>query len=156
MNIELLTDHPEVIDELATSYETEWVAYYSDGGPGDARADLASRCNRDRAPIGLVALEESRVLGTIALDHDEATGLAPSVVGLLVVPEARGKGLARELLESAERLARELGYDELFISTSILHGMLRRQGWQEHGEVEFLNNERGKIFVRNLKMGKSE
>ena len=50
----------------------------------------------------------------------------------------------------------ELGYDELFISTSILHGMLRRQGWQEYGDVEFLDNEQGKIFVRNLKTRKSK
>ena len=156
MNIELLADHADLINELAASYEAEWAPYYGDDGPGDAPADLTSRCNRDQVPIGLVALEEGRVLGTLALDHDAATGLAPSIVGLLVLPEARGKGIARELLESAERLARELGYDELFISTFILHGMLRRQGWQEHGEVEFMGNERGKIFVRNLKMSKSK
>ena len=155
MNIGLLADHSAFIDELAASYENEWAPYYGESGPGDAVADLASRCNRDRLPIGLVATERDRILGSVALDGDAATGLTPSVVGLLVAPEARGQGIARELIGAAERLARELGYDELFISTSILHGMLRRKGWQDKGDVDFLNNERGRIFVRNLETSKS-
>jgi GNAT superfamily N-acetyltransferase len=150
-DIVLLADHAGFIDDLAARYETEWAPYYGDSGPGNARADLASRCNRDRLPIGLVAVEGECVLGTAALDRDVSTGLAPSVVGLLVAPEARGKGVARALIESAEGRARELGYDELFISTSILHGMLVRQGWQEKGDVEFLNGERGTVFIRNLR-----
>ena len=156
MHIALLADHPGFIDELAASYEAEWAPYYGNSGPGDARADLTSRCNRDGVPIGLVAIEGGRILGTLALDRDAATGLTPSVVGLLVMPEARRQGVAHELLQSVARLARELGYDELFISTSILHGMLRRQGWHEQGDVEFLDNERGKIFVRNLRTSKSK
>lgn len=154
MNIALLADHTELIDELAARYESEWAPYYGEAGPGDARADLTARCNRDRLPIGLVAFEDDRILGAAALDGDAATGMSPSVVGLLVTPEARGKGVAVALIESAERLARELGYDELFISTSILQRLLRRQGWQEKGDVEFLNRERGKLFVRNLSTSK--
>ena len=155
MNIGLLADHSAFIDELAASYENEWAPYYGESGPGDAVADLASRCNRDRLPIGLVAIEGNRILGSVALDGDAATGLTPSVVGLLVAPEARGQGIARELIGAAERLARELGYDELFISTSILHGMLRRKGWQDKGDVNFLNDERGKVFVRKFETSKS-
>jgi GNAT superfamily N-acetyltransferase len=154
-DIVLLADHAGCIDDLAARYETEWAPYYGDSGPGDARADLASRCNRDRLPIGLVAIEGERVLGAAALDRDVSTGLTPSVVGLLAAPEARGKGVARALIESAEGRARQLGYDELFISTSILHGMLLREGWLEKGDVEFLNGERGKVFVRNLKTSES-
>lgn len=155
MHIALLADHAGRIDELAARYRAEWAPYYGDSGPGDARSDLASRCNRDRLPIGLVAIDGDRVAGTIALDRDAATGLTPSVVGLLVAPEARRQGIARSLIESAERLAHDLGYDQLFISTSILQDLLRRRGWQEKGDVEFLNNERGKVFVCNLATSES-
>jgi GNAT superfamily N-acetyltransferase len=150
LNIAPLADHAGVIDDLAALYEAEWALYYGDSGPGDARADLLARCNHDRLPIGLVAVEGTRVLGTAALDRDVTTGLAPSVVGLLVTPQARGQGVATALIETLERLARQLGYDALFISTSVLHGLLRRRSWKEQGDVEFLNNEQGKVFVLNL------
>ena len=156
MHIALLADHAGSVDELAARYEAEWAPYYGSSGPGDARADLTSRCNRDRLPVGLVAIEDDRILGTAALDRDTATGLTPSVVGLLVAPGARGQGVARALIDSAERLARELRYDQLFISTSILQGLLRREGWQEKGDIRFLNNERGTVFVRNLTTSESK
>lgn len=150
MNIVLLADHAGFIGTLAECFEQEWEPYYGGQGPGDALADLLSRCNRDRLPIGLVAIENDRVLGTATLDRDVTTGLAPSVVGLLVAREHRRRGVASALLEAAERLAADLGYDELFISTSVLGEPLQRKGWLERGDVEFLNNERGKVYLRDL------
>jgi GNAT superfamily N-acetyltransferase len=153
--VELLADHAGCVDVLADWFAQEWAPYYGPGGPGDARADLAARCNRAHLPIGLVAIRDGRIPGTAALDRDTATGLTPSVVGLLVAPDCRGRGVASALLESAERLAGQLGYDELFISTSVLQVLPQRNGWQQTGDVEFLNNERGKVFVRHLTKSES-
>lgn len=150
MRIALLADHERYVGELAARFAAEWAPYYGATGPGDARMDLVARCNRDRLPVGLVAIDDDRVVGTVALDRDASTGLAPSIVGLLVMPESRQQGIASALIESAERLATQLGYDQVFISTSTLQDPLRRRGWQETGDVEFLNNEQGKVFVRNL------
>ena len=150
MNIELLADHPGVVATLVEWFEREWEPYYGARGPGDARADLASRCNRNRMPIGLIAVDQDAVLGTASLDRDATTGLAPSVVGLLVAKAHRRQGIAIALLEAAERLAAELGHDELFISTSVLGELLHSKGWQERGDVEFLNGKRGKVHVRQL------
>lgn len=154
-SIELLDDHPGVIDRLVRWYEREWEPYYGEQGPGDARADLESRCNRGRLPVGFVAVEDGRILGTAALDDDAATGTRPSVVGLLVAPDRRRRGIASALLEFAEGLARDLGYDELFMSTTILGEFVMRMGWQERDSVGFLNAERGKLYVRQLTRGHS-
>jgi GNAT superfamily N-acetyltransferase len=153
--IELLADHPGVIDRLVRWYEREWELYYGEQGPGDARSDLESRCNRGRLPVGFVAVEGDRILGTAALDNDAATGKTPSVVGLLVAPDHRRRGIASVLLEFAEGLGRDLGYDELFMSTTILGEFVQRRGWQEEGPVEFLNARRGKVYVRQLTIGHS-
>lgn len=150
MIIAFLADHAAVIGTLAEWFEREWAPYYGTQGPGDARADLQSRCNRDRLPVGLVAIEDDLVLGTAALDRDATTGLVPSVVGLFVAREYRRQGVASALLEAAERLAADLHYDELFISTSVLGELLKRRGWLEMGEVEFLNDARGRVYARNL------
>lgn len=47
-------------------------------------------------------------------------------------------------------LTRALEYDELFMSTSIPGEMLLREDWGEQGEVDFLNGERGRVYVRAL------
>ena len=150
MNIELLADHTDAIPTLSEWYKSEWEPYYGRRGPGDARADLELRCNHEVIPIGLVALEGDEVHGTLALDFDPATKLSPSVVGLLVRHDRRGRGIATALLQSAEDLARRLGYRRLYISTTVLGDLLVHLGWQSIGKVEFLNNERGSIFARDL------
>lgn len=154
-SVELLADHADCIDVLADWFEREWEPYYGKQGPGDARADLAARCNRDRLPIGLVAMHDDRVVGTAALGRDATSGLSPSVVGLLVAPDYRRRGVASTLLLGAERLARQLGHDEIYMGTSVLQALLHRNGWRESGDVEFLNHERGKVFMRNLTTSES-
>ena len=151
VNIELLTDHTDAIATLADWYLSEWKPYYGAGGPGNARKDLVSRCNRGEIPIGLVAMEGEQVCGTIALDLDVTTNLDPSIVGLLVGHEYRRRGIATALLKSAEKLARDLDYDRLYVSTSILGGLLERMGWRTMGDVEFLNAECGLIYMCDLK-----
>ena len=153
MRVALLADHAGAIDTLAAWYEHEWEPYYGPLGPGDAAAELASRCNRDRLPAGLVAMDDDKIVGTAALGRDAASGLAPAVVGLLVVPEYRRKGVAGALLAAAGQLANELGYDELFMSTAILGGLLRRKGWQEKGDVKFMSGERGKVYGYSFSAG---
>jgi GNAT superfamily N-acetyltransferase len=149
-SVELLAEHRDCIDLRADWFEREWEPYYGTRGPGDARADLAARCNRDRLPIGFVAILDDRVRGTAALDRDAATGLTPSLVGLLVAPDCRGRGIAAALIAAAESVARELGYRELFTSTSILGERLEREGWQAKEDVQFLNGEPGRIYRRVL------
>ena len=150
VEIELLADHSESIPMLADWYESEWPPYYGAEGPGEARTDLESRCNRDEFPIGLVAADGTNVYGTAAIDLDQATGLAPSVVGLLVWPPRRRRGIATALIQSAEFHARRLGYNRLYLSTSILGNLLLRVGWHSLREVRFANNEQGTIYVRDL------
>ncbi len=146
----MLADYPDVIPTLTEWYILEWKPYYGNQGPGDAKNDLISRCNHEVTPIGLVAMEDNKVCGTIALDLDTATNLTPSVVGLLVGHDYRRRGIATALLESAEDLARRLDYNQIYISTTILGDLLTSMDWYVLGEVEFLNAEKGSIYVRDL------
>ena len=150
MIIAPLADHIDVLPTLADWYRKEWEPYYGIDGPGDALADLESRCNRDSLPVGLVALEGDLVKGVAALDLDEATNLTPSVVGLLVAAEYRGQGVAARLLESATNLADRLGYSRVYISTTTLGDHLLRTGWRFFGPVSFLNGEQGSIYSYDL------
>lgn len=150
MTIGLLADHPEFLPVLVDWYRREWRLYYGAQGPGDARADLESRCNRDSLPIGLVALRQDELQGVVALDRDPVTNLAPSVVGLLVTEKYRRKGVAAALLRAAIGLAVQLGYDRVYTSTNVLDDHLQRSGWRLTGEAHFMNDESGSIYVIDL------
>jgi GNAT superfamily N-acetyltransferase len=150
MDIALLADHIEALPALAEWYRDAWEPYYGVDGPGDALADLQSRCNKNALPIGFVALEGDQVQGVAALDLDVVTKLAPSVVGLLVAVEYRDQGVAAQLLESAKNLAGRLGYSRVYISTTILGEHLLKKGWHDFGPVRFLNDQRGSVYAYDL------
>ncbi len=150
MEIHALADHVAVLPTLIDWYLSEWEPFYGVDGPGDARADLESRCNRDKIPIGLVAVDGGQVYGTVALDLDLTTDLMPSVVGLLVGANYRRKGIATALIDSAEDTARRLGCERLYMSTTILGDLLQRRRWRLVGEVEFLNSNPGSVFKCDL------
>ena len=150
MEIELLADNREILPTLVDWYEREWSLYYGADGPGNAHADLASRCNKDAIPVGVVAKENNRPLGVAALDLDPATGLIPSVVGLLVADEFRRRGVASRLLKSATLLAEGLGYNHVYTSTTVLGDHLLRNGWRRTGDAHFLNDEHGSVYVFDL------
>ena len=150
MIIEHLCDHREVIAELAEWYIAEWPPYYGDTGPDDARADLEARCNRDVLPVGLVAMKAGRAIATAALGLDPTTQLTPSIIGVLVSHNHRGRGVATALIEACADAARRLGHRQLHISTSVLGPVLERGGWQETGAARFLNGQLGSVYVRDL------
>jgi len=150
MRIEHISDHPDVIAELANWYVSEWEPYYGDTGPGDARADLEARTSREASPVGFVAIEDDRVVATVALGLDVTTNLTPSIIGLLVGQNHRGRGIGTALIETCVDVARKFGHQRLYVSTSVLGSLLDRMGWQEMGETKFLNDEHGSVYVRDL------
>ncbi len=149
MTVEPLVNHKDVIPTLVKWYESEWESYYGVDGPGDAQTDLISRCN-DTMPIGLIAIENGGVLGTVAIDKDVTTNLTPSIVGLMVAPEYRRRGIATSLINTAEKWASQFGFRKLYISTSTLSNLFQKLGWSQIDEVEFLNAEQGSVYMREL------
>ncbi len=149
VKIELLANRPNTIPDLVELFETTWTPYYVEG-TGDARADLKARLNRDRLPVGLVALDGEEVIGAAAVDLDVGTGLEPSIVGLVVASEHQGKGTASSLVAACEKLAAALGHHRLYTSSSRLGGLLSRRGWTEGDRVTFLDGSLGTIYSRDL------
>ena len=105
MIIEHLSDHPDVISELADWYLSEWGPYYGHAGPGDAHADLEAR--RLRVPAGGPAPDpmSGLVAARLIAEHDmlpdpaliEATQGFPSEIARGLKPRIRSE-LRRTLL----------------------------------------------------------
>ena len=63
---------------------------------------------------GVIAEQESKLIGvaTIAPEGEEMSG-QPTVVGLYVVPEHRGKGIGAQILQKAVARCIERGFDQI-------------------------------------------
>ena len=127
----LLVDTSGAIDQIATLMEAEWPGWYRSGG-ASARDDLVARQNRDRLPLGIVALAGEQAIGACALTVNSGgliTERTPWIGGLLVAPAFRRRGAASALLERGRREAWRLGHDALFALTATAHPLFRQQGW---------------------------
>ncbi len=149
VDIALLADHPWTIPVLRDAFEEVWAPYYGPQGPGDAHADLLAASNRDRLPIGLVALVDGAIAGTAALKTESVTTfrhLSPWLAGLLVLPRFRHLGAAAALIDRVVQLARAQGYHEMFVGAGE-HSGLSDDLLLETGWVEL---ERGDYFVSEV------
>lgn len=80
----------------------------------------------------LVALENGRLLGGAALARDdlaERPALGPWLACVFVTPQARGRGLAEQLIEGICERARETGVSILYLHTHDKSAYYAKRGW---------------------------
>ena len=84
-------------------------------------------------PLGFVALEDGRAVGTVALGlngHGASPAEGPWVNGLCVVPDRRGHGIGASLVAAAERELRRQGYRRAFATAREARALFLRRGWE--------------------------
>jgi ribosomal protein S18 acetylase RimI-like enzyme len=111
----------EAYREFARPGDEDWERYL------ERIADVAARADRTTV---LVALDEDRIVGSLTLElagrvrDDDEEGFRPLAPGeahirmLGVAPGARGRGVARALMEAAEHRARDAGKTVLTLHTT--------------------------------------
>ncbi|QHC20647.1 GNAT family N-acetyltransferase [Streptomyces sp. GS7] len=110
-------DHPDAV-RLDEEVQQEYVRRYGDG-------DLTPLDPRMFAPphgIYLIAYESGRPLATGGwrVQEDTGEGYAPGdaeIKRMFVIPEARGRGLARRILATLEADARAAGRTRMVLET---------------------------------------
>jgi N-acetylglutamate synthase-like GNAT family acetyltransferase len=85
-------------------------------------------------PQSYVVLNEARhLLGTFALkceDLKSRLDLSPWLGSVVVVPSYRRQGVGSFIVCQARRLAKELGYSQLYLYTPDQEAWYAKQGWQ--------------------------
>jgi predicted N-acetyltransferase YhbS len=95
---------------------------------------LAENLGRSSLPVTFLAMEDSKVVGTVSLDlsdlpsHDQ---LSPWLASLFVVPEARGRGIATALVRHAQEFPALRKVSALYLWTPGLTRLYERCGWIE-------------------------
>ena len=118
--------------------------------PGEVMADrycarIHERC-REAAGKVYVAEEDSAVVGFVTVlaresftELDDPPGHYALITDLVVLESYRGRGIGRQLLERAERHAKQAGATELRIAVLANNGIARRLyldvGFRPHLEV---------------------
>jgi GNAT superfamily N-acetyltransferase len=130
VRIGLLADHPHVLLPLAAAFAREWPEWY--GVHGDASADLLERARRTGLPVGLVALEAGRIIGSLTIAEKSVPShpqLSPWLIGFWVEPSRRNCGIGAQLLAASCRHAYEQGIDPLYAASAAASRLFAREGW---------------------------
>lgn len=112
-------------------FESEWPAWYGQGGQGDAELDARAYACSD-GPLGLVAFHDGRPCGFVALKAEPFPShphLFPWAGAAYVVPGLRRQGIGRQLLLALELEARGLGHSTIHCATATSASLLDRCGW---------------------------
>jgi len=126
----------------------EAAAWWTDRVPAVAGGSLLVWLARDASPassfsaspLGGVAADAPAAVGTVSLALESRPNgrHRAEVVKLMVHPSARGRGLARALLATAEAAAAAVGADLLLLDTetdSSAEHLYRSAGWTRYGVV---------------------
>jgi GNAT superfamily N-acetyltransferase len=138
MSISDLSEHSRLVPQLVEGFFDEWPAWCSRVGRSAVEAIFESGSG-GALPVILVAHEDGRALGTVALRPyfaEEPMPETPWVRQLFVFPRARGRGVDRELLACLERRAANLGYERLYAATNRIERLLARRKWETFRTID--------------------
>ncbi|MFT3806939.1 GNAT family N-acetyltransferase [Arenimonas sp.] len=142
MRIEPIAAHPERVAELAAWHHAQWAHLYDDWTLAVAMQELRDHASRRGIPTTLLLLEGDSLLGSVSVVTEDAPALqfigSPWLASLYVVPEARGRGLGKELVLAAVRLAAENDVPRLLLFTPEHADFYRRLGWQAFRREDLL------------------
>jgi predicted N-acetyltransferase YhbS len=132
MQIDYLADHLEWASLLASWHYQEWKDLLPDWTFERALAELQSHTGRRRIPTTLVAVEDGRPRGSASLMATDLPGWecwSPWVASVFVVPECRGRGLGRRLVNRTVEEAASLGASAVFLFTAEQLAYYQELGW---------------------------
>lgn len=129
----LLADVPDLIGPVGLMRWKEWA---QPPGPTDPEwwIDATRReAGREGMPITLVTQDdEGRATGAVGLsefDLPELHDRSPWIIGMIITPGHRGRGLGRLLVDGIEAIATTQGHRQLWVATEKAAGFYQRCGF---------------------------
>jgi|SRR5215211_4761651 len=140
VTVELLADRQDYIRAVSELRWREWGHWPEPTDPAWWLATTIREASRDRLPITWVASNTNGALGAVGLgefDIEERRDRSPWVLGMIVHPQWRGRGVGRLLLAQLEAWAQGRGYETVWVATGgSAVRFYERCGWRMHEAVE--------------------
>ena len=132
LNIDWLGNHLHHSDTMARWLHRQFSYEFASQALEDWQTEF-SQGQQDGRWTCLIAMEEGELLGGAALASDdlpERPDLGPWLACVLVKPEARGRGVAAQLIEGICSHAKAIGITTLYLHTHDQQTYYARRGWQ--------------------------
>ena len=139
MRIDYLADHLYFAPVLARWHYDEWRDLLPQWSYDEAMTDLQSHTGRACIPTTFVALIDEKVVGSASLildDFEAVRHLSPWMASVFVIPEQRGKGIGRTLVERVVAEARHLQVPKLYLFTAGQKGYYDKLGWAFYQDAD--------------------
>jgi len=134
-----LAERPDLVPALARHLHAFWHETYPEKTVAWRIAALTRRCNRDRVPFALVAVDAAGdAVGTVSVFDDDLPDrpdLNPWLGTVFVRPDRRGRGLGAALVRAGEAQAARLGVPLLHLYTFDQRDLYARLGWTDRETV---------------------
>ena len=117
--IAYLADHPDLVPLFASWICKEWGDQYCNGSVDQIAVELSKNMNKDRIPLTLVGLCDSKAIGTASLNIKEMTThqhLLHWLGGVYLTEQSRNQGIGTKLVERTTQEARKLKLGALYLS----------------------------------------
>ncbi|MHC8314768.1 GNAT family N-acetyltransferase [Pseudomonas sp. LB3P31] len=126
-----LANHPRHSDTFAAWIHQQFTYEYADQPLAEWQREFAEgQVNGDWQC--LIAQDEQQLLGGAALaraDLAQRPDLGPWLACVFITPEARGQGLAEQLIEGICARAREDGVERIYLHTQDKRDYYAKRGW---------------------------
>ncbi|MDI5927757.1 GNAT family N-acetyltransferase [Rhizobium leguminosarum] len=125
-----LAHTPEAAKICATWLHDEWGYRRADSSLAISIEKFKARANIDELPIAFVAISDGQPVGTVSLvaTEDAADTVGPWIGSVFVPSPKRGLGIARKLIEVAEKEAARLDFQNVWLSAAA-PGMYQKLGY---------------------------
>ncbi len=155
ITIHLLADHPEHIGAVG---EMRWLEWGVEPGLPDLSAWITVTANescRLALPITWVAVDENgTAVGAVGLAKIDLAGLtdrSPWLIGMIVSPPSRGRGIGAALVSALETWAGAHGFGPIWVATAgRAVGFYRKCGWEFFEVLHHDSGESTTILRRTL------
>lgn len=155
VTVHLLADNEQLIAAIG---ELRWCEWGHPPEPEDREwwVEVTEReAGRDHLPITWVALDaHGDALGAVGLgafDIEERRDRSPWVLGMIVRPDRRGRGVGRLLLAQLEAWAGSHGYQQVWVATGDPAVDFYRQcGWELRETVARASGEVVSVLTKRL------
>lgn len=134
--IDRLAKYPGLIPVLAKWHHRQWQHLNPESYDEQARREDYLRATADTTslPQMLVAHINGHALGSARLiknDMDTHPELTPWLASLYVPPDFRRHGVATRLITEIETMAKQFGFDQIYLFTEDKTAMYSKLGWSE-------------------------
>lgn len=153
MKIDFLANHLDFIDEIALTWQKEWIKDKTEKGFDKLKTRMLDKLNKNKTPFILVAIDDNSWVGTASLwekDLDKRPDLTPWIAGVYVKEEYRGKGIATKLISKVLEMSKKLGYKTIYLHTEEAMGLYEKLGWSKLEESINDQGEPTTVYYLNL------